>query len=131
MQHPPVQRRRTGTIAWILLVLASMVLIGTGLARTVFFIWVPEPVMLERARIGNLFITAGCTLSIATAAWSHFRGNRVWVTVIVGLPGLLVGWAALDDPYSLLRHLAAVVSFPLALAGVVEAIRVRGRRQDE
>jgi hypothetical protein len=33
------------------------------------------------------------------------------------------------DQHSLLRHLAAVVAFPLALGGVAEVIRVRGRRQ--
>lgn len=120
-----------GTMAWILLVLAALVLIGIGLARTMFFIWAPEPAMLERARIGNLFINAGCTLSIAAAVWSMIRGNRLWVTICAGLPGILVGWAALDDPHSLLRHLAAVVAFPLALAGVAEVIRVRGSRQRE
>jgi hypothetical protein len=49
----------------------------------------------------------------------------------VGLPGALVGWAALVNPYSLLRHLAALMAFPLALAGVAEVTRVRGRRQVE
>ncbi|MDQ0664733.1 hypothetical protein QFZ35_003231 [Arthrobacter ulcerisalmonis] len=37
----------------------------------------------------------------------------------------------LNDPYDLKRHLAAVVSFPLALAGVAEVIRDRGRRPRE
>jgi hypothetical protein len=68
-------------------------------------------------------------MSFAAAAWSHVHANRVWVTVCVGLPGVLVGWAALEDPYSLLRHQAAIVAFPLALGGVAEVIRVRGRRQ--
>lgn len=128
MKRPEI---RAGTIAWILLVLTSLVLIGIGLARTMFFIWAPEPAMLERARIGNLFITAGCALSIVAAAWSHLRGNPIWVSICVGLPGLLVGWAVLMDPYSLLRHLAAVVAFPLALGGIAEVIRVRGSRQRE
>jgi hypothetical protein len=116
-------------MAWVLLILASMILIGIGLARTMFFIWAPEPAMLEKARIGGLYISAGCVLSLAAGVWSHVRGNPVWVSVCVGLPGMLVGWAALEDPYSLLRHLAAVVAFPFALAGVAEVIRVRGRRQ--
>ncbi|WP_205754694.1 hypothetical protein [Pseudarthrobacter sp. NamE2] len=47
------------------------------------------------------------------------------MSVCAGLPGLLVGWAALDDPYGLTRHLAAVASFPLALAGIAEVIRAR------
>jgi hypothetical protein len=123
------RRRWSVTISWILLVLASMVLIGIGLARTLFFIWAPEPPLVEEARVGGFFIDAGCALSFAAAVWSHLRGNPVWVSVCVGLPGLLVGWAALMYPYSLMRHLAAVVAFPLALGGVAKVIRVRGRRQ--
>ncbi len=49
----------------------------------------------------------------------------------VGLPGVLVGWAALVQPYSLLRHLAAVVAFPLALPGGAKVIRARGSRKRE
>jgi hypothetical protein len=49
----------------------------------------------------------------------------------VGLPRVLVGWAALVQPYSLLRHLTAVLGFPLGLAGVAKVIRARGSRQRE
>ncbi|MGG6382212.1 hypothetical protein [Paenarthrobacter sp. NEAU-H11] len=42
-----------------------------------------------------------------------------------------MGWAALDSPYDLKRFVAAVVAFPMALAGIAEVIRVRGRRQQE
>ncbi|WP_205754635.1 hypothetical protein [Pseudarthrobacter sp. NamB4] len=34
------------------LVLTSMVFIGLGLARTMFFAWTPVPSMIEDARIG-------------------------------------------------------------------------------
>jgi hypothetical protein len=124
-----VSRRWAGTSAWILLALASMVLIGYGIERSDWHIWLPNPADQEETWIGSRYIFAGCGLSLAAAAWSHVRGNPVWVTVCVGLPGVLVGWAALLNPYSLLRHLAAVVAFPLALAGVVEVIKARGRRQ--
>lgn len=53
------------------------------------------------------------------------------MTVCVGLPGALVGWATMDSPYDLKRFVAAVVAFPMALAAVAQVIRVRGRRQDE
>lgn len=53
------------------------------------------------------------------------------MTICVGLPGALVGWATMVQPYSLLRHLAAVMAFPLAMAGTVEVIRVSDRRQNE
>lgn len=78
---PEAGRRKAGAIAWILLVLASLVLIAYGLAQTMFFIWAPEPAMLERARVGGLFISAGCALSLAAAAWSHLRDNTVWVSI--------------------------------------------------
>jgi hypothetical protein len=116
-------------MAWILLVLASMALIGTGLERTMFFIWAPEPALLEVARIGSRYLFAGCALSLAAAVGSHLRGNPVRATVCAGLPGILVGWLALMDAHSLLRHLAPVVAFPLALAGIAEVLRVRGHRQ--
>jgi hypothetical protein len=123
------RRRWTGTIAWILLVLSSMVLIGYGIARANWHIWLPSPAEQEEVWIGSRYIYAGCMLSLAAAVWSLLRGNPVWVTVCVGLPGLLVGWAAWVNPYNLMRHVAAVVAFPLALAGVVGVIRARGHRQ--
>ncbi|MGM9474221.1 hypothetical protein ACS5PJ_19710 [Pseudarthrobacter sp. YS3] len=122
-------RRWTGTITWALLVLASMVLIGYGIARANWHIWLPNPADQEESWIGSRYIFAGCALSLAAAVWSGARENRLWVTICVGLPGALVGWAALDSPYDLKRYLAAVVSFPMALAGVAEVIRGRGRRQ--
>lgn len=124
-------RRWTAAIVWVLLVLVSMVLIGCGLLETAFFIWAPEPAMLGRERTGGVLIAVGSALSVEAAVWSHVRGNPLWVTICVGLPGVLVGWAALADPYSLLRHVAAVVSFPLALSGVAEVIWAGGRRQKE
>lgn len=123
------RRRWTRTIAWILLVLASMILIGYGIVRADFFIWLPTPAEQEESMIGSRYIYAGCLLSVAAAIWSHARGNPVWVSVCVGLPGVLVGWAALVNPYNLLRFLAAVVAFPLALGGVAEVVWARGHRQ--
>lgn len=119
----------TLTIAWTLLVLASIVLIGYGIMRADWHIGLPNPVDQEKTWIGSRYIFAGCVLSLAAALWSHLRGNPVWVSVCVGLAGILVGWAALQDPYDLKRHLAAVVAFPLALAGVTAVLRGRGRGQ--
>ena len=124
-------RRRAGTIAWILLVLTSLVLIAYGIWHAGWHIWLPAQAEQEEVWIGNRYIFAGCALSISAAVWSGARDNRVWVTICVGLPGALVGWAALDSPYDLKRFVAAVVAFPLALAGIAEVIRVRGRRQRE
>lgn len=68
-------------------------------------------------------------LGIAASFWSHLRGNPVWVTICVALPGFLVGWADLVSPYSFLRFLAAVVAFPLALSGAADVLWARGRLQ--
>ena len=92
-------------------------------------IWLPAPGEQEEVWAGSRYIFAGCALPLVAAVWSGARDNRIWVTICVGLPGALVGLAALQDPYDLKRHLAAVVAFPLALAGGAEVIRVRGRRQ--
>ncbi len=85
--------RRTATVAWVLLVLASMVLIGYGIWHAGWHIWLPAPADQEEVWIGNRYIFAGCALSIAAAVWSGARDNRLWVTICVGLPGALVGWA--------------------------------------
>ncbi|WP_223252989.1 hypothetical protein [Arthrobacter sp. AFG7.2] len=126
---PLPRRRKAGTIAWILLVLASMVLIGYGIWRAGWHIGLPAQGEQEEVWVGRAYIFAGCALSLAAAVWSGARDNRAWVTACVGLPGILVGWATMDSPYDLKRHLAAVVAFPMALAGIAEVIRVRGRRQ--
>jgi len=123
------RRRWTGATLWILLVLASLVLVGYGIVRGGWSLWLPTPAQMEQSWTGSLYVYAGSAVSLAASAWSHARGNPVWVTVCVGLPGVLVGWAALVDPDSLLRHLAAVVSFPMALSAVAEVIWARGRRQ--
>lgn len=123
------QRRRAGTTTWILLVLTSMVLIGYGIWHAGWHLWLPAPAEQEQVRVGNRYIFAGCALSLATAVWSGARDNRILVTICAGLPGALVGWATLDSPYDLKRFVAAVASYPMALAAVAEVIRVRGRRQ--
>ncbi|MFD0047017.1 hypothetical protein ACFVGV_17685 [Pseudarthrobacter scleromae] len=125
------RRRRTATVSWVLLVLASLVLIGYGIWHAGWHIWLPRGTDQEEVWVGNRYILAGCALSLAAAVWSGARDNRLWVTICVGLPGALVGWATMDSPYDLKRHLAAVASFPLALAAVAEVIGVRGRRQLE
>ncbi|WP_457950172.1 hypothetical protein ACTAQI_06040 [Pseudarthrobacter sp. alpha12b] len=129
MAMSEARRRRIGTIAWILLVLASMIMIACGIWQAGWHIWLPGPAEQEEVWVGNRYILAGCVLSLVAAVWSGARDNRVWVTICVGLPGAFVGWAMMDSPYDLKRYLAAVVAFPLALAGVAEVIRVRGRRQ--
>jgi len=118
-------RRWAGTNAWILLVLASMTLIGYGIVHAGIWLWMPTPAAQEASSVGSRYIFAGWLLAIGASVWSHLRGNPVWATICVALPGFLVGWADLVSPYTL----ASVVSFPLALAGVAEVIWARGHRQ--
>lgn len=92
-------------------------------------IWLPVPAAQEQVWVGNRYIFAGCALSLAAAVWSGARDNSIWVTICVGLPGALVGWATLDNPYDLKRFVAAVATYPMALAAVAEVIKARGRRQ--
>ncbi|MBX7444516.1 hypothetical protein K4G53_11725 [Arthrobacter sp. MAHUQ-56] len=106
-----------------------MALIAYGIFRAGWSVWLPVPSEMERSRVGNLYVYGGCALSLAAAVWSHTRGNPVWVSVCVGLPGILLAWATMNDPYHLTRHLAAVVTFPLALGGVADVIWVRGYRK--
>lgn len=61
------RRRKAGTIAWILLVLASLALIGYGIWHAGWHIWLPAPAHQEEVWIGNRYIYAGCALSIAAA----------------------------------------------------------------
>ncbi|NUS34928.1 MAG: hypothetical protein HOQ04_00415, partial [Pseudarthrobacter sp.] len=100
-----------------------MILIGYGIGLAGWHLWLPAPAGQEESALGTGYIFAGCALSLVAAVWSLIRANPVWVTACAGLPGILVGWATLDDPYDLKRHLAAVVSFPLAISGVAQVIR--------
>ncbi|NUT70916.1 hypothetical protein HNO81_06970 [Pseudarthrobacter sp. C4D7] len=106
-----------------------MLLIGYGIVRAGWYLWLPNPAQQEQVWVGNRYVYGGCLLSVTAAAWSHLRGHKVWVSVCAGLPGVLVGWTTWDDPYSLLRCLAAVVTFLPALAAAAEVILARGHRR--
>jgi hypothetical protein len=54
-----VSRRWAGTSAWILLVLASMVLTGYGIGRAGWHIWLPNPADQEETWSGSRYIFAG------------------------------------------------------------------------
>ena len=46
------------TVAWILLVLASLVLIGYGIWHADWHIWLPSPAEQERGWAGSLYVPA-------------------------------------------------------------------------
>jgi len=124
-------RRRgwPGVLLWSLLVLASIVLMVSGLLRSMFFGFIPEPGLLEDARVGSLYLLGGSAASLAAAVWSFLRGHPHWVTASVAAPAILVGGIALLMPYSLARHLAAFVALPAALTGAIGGLADRGYRR--
>lgn len=120
--------RRLGwpeALLWALLVIASIVLMGIGLERAIFFGFRWEPEFIEDARVGGLFILAGSIASLGATIWSALRGDPRWITAFVAAPAVLVGGATLFDPFSLLRHLAAAVAFTFALAGIYAGLPAR------
>lgn len=126
-EHASVRRRGwTGVILWSILVISSIVLMVIGLLRSTFFGYTAIPEFVEDARVGSLYVLAGSAASIAAAIWSFLRGHPRWVTACVAAPAVLIGLIALVWPYSLLRHIVAVVALPGAIAGVIGGIVDRG-----
>lgn len=124
------ERRRGWPVSlfWALLIVASAVLIFMW--QTKFFIYAPEPALIERSRIGGRYILAGSVVSLVAAAWSIAGTGPLWVAAFVAAPAVLVGGAEVADPNSLIRHLAALVAFPFAFAfaGLFAGLRSRKSR---
>lgn len=128
--HASIRRRGwPGVIPWALLVVASIVLMVIGLLRSTFFGFTPVPRFVEDARVGSLYLLAGSAASLAAALWSFLRGHPRWVTACVAAPAVLVGGIALLMPYSLARHLVALVALPGAVAGMIGGLMDRGYRR--
>lgn len=92
-----------------------------------FFGYMPDPPVVEDLRVGRLFIFAAAVASLAAAALSVFLRHPRWVIAFVATPAILVGVASLLAPASLIRHVAAMVAFPLAIAGLYQGLRRRSR----
>ena len=70
--------------------------------------------------MGRVFMLAGSATSLAAAIWSQVRGNRLWVTICVAAPAVLVGMAMMImTPPSLTPQIAGLIALPAALAGLV------------
>jgi hypothetical protein len=111
------------TALWAALIGASLVLILMGLWRTAFFIYAPEPALIEKARIGALYILVGSVLSLAAAGMSAVLGHPKWIWACIAAPAVLVGGSTLMDPTSLIRHMTAFVAFPFAIAALYWGLR--------
>ena len=127
-QEPPAAKRGSwpGLILWAALIVTSIVLMSIGLWRAMFFGFMPDPALVEDLRVGGLYILAGGLASLAAVAWSVIMRHPRWVIAFVAAPAVLVGGAALIEPTSLIRHVVAVVAFPLAVAGLYWGLRHRG-----
>lgn len=87
-QWSDINRRWTGTFAWVLLALSSMVLIGYGIVSARWHTWLPSSEEQEDSWNGSLYIFAGCAVSLVAAGGSQVRGNPV---------GDRLRWAAGDS----------------------------------
>jgi hypothetical protein len=83
-----------------------------------FFIYAPEPALIEKARVGALYIFAGSIASLIAAVTSVFMKHPWWVWAFVAAPAVLVGGYELLDPTSLLRVIAAAVACPFAVVSL-------------
>jgi hypothetical protein len=111
-------------------VLASIVLMVIGLWRSMFILgYHPVPEFVEDARVGSLYLLGGSAASLAAALWSFLRGHPHWVTACVAAPAIVVGGVALIWPYSMLRHLVALLALPGAIAGIIGGLADRGYRR--
>lgn len=106
------------TAIWMLLVVASLVLVVMGLWRTMFFVYAPESALVEKSRIGALYIFAGSIASLAAAGLTVLMKRPWLISIFVAAPAVLVGGSELLDPTSLLRVVAAAVAFTFTIAGL-------------
>lgn len=130
-EHAPIRRRGwPGAILWSILVVASIVLMVTGLWRSFFIAgYHPVPGLEEDARVGSLYILGGSAASLAAAVWSFLRGHPHWVTAGVAAPAIVVGGVALVLPHSNLRQLVSLLALPGAVAGMIGGQVDRGYRR--
>jgi ABC-type enterochelin transport system permease subunit len=115
---------RMRSLPWAALVLGAIIVTAMALERTTFFDYAPTPEFLERLRVGRLIMLAGAAMSLAAAVWSQVRGNRLWVTICVASPALLVGMAIMimTTP-SRTPQIAGLIALPAALAGLIGGVR--------
>ena len=118
--------RRTFALAaerliWLLAVAATLLLLGAGLEKNVYFENTSEA--LREAAAGVRMIWAAATMLVGLAAYARWRGAPAWswglvLSAPVACGGLMVVWSE-----SLFPQLAFVVIGPLAaLAALVGAV---------
>ena len=101
-------------VAWSAFILVGLVLLGTGLDRTFL-----TGGALESARVGKTLILVGSVALVGAAVWARLMHAPIWSCALVAAPAVLVGGLTLFFGGSLFPHLSALVTFPVALAGLV------------
>lgn len=117
-------RRRLGwaglLITWSVLGVTGLILLGKGLGQTGYF--EPTEEALDRARVGDLLIFAGSVTTFAAAGWARWMHTPNWACVLVAAPAFLIGGLTLLFGGSLFPQLAALVAFPVGLAGLISGL---------
>jgi multisubunit Na+/H+ antiporter MnhB subunit len=106
---------------WLLAVVAALLLLGTGLAKNVYFENTPEA--LRQAAVGVRMIWAAAAVLVGLTAYARWRAAPRWSWMLVlsapvGCGGLMALWSG-----SLVPQLVFLVVGPLAgLAALVGAV---------
>lgn len=107
-------------VAWSALIAVGIALMYTGLRETGYF--EPTPEALDSARVGKLQIYAGSVALLVAAGWARMMLTPIWACILVVSPAVLVGGLTLAIDNSLLPDLAALVTFPVAVAGLISGL---------
>ena len=116
-----VRRRglmRAGVLVlWSAVIVLGLVLMGSGVGRTVYF--EPTSEALAEARTGDLLILAGSVCLLLCAAWGRYMKVPLWACMLVAVPSVLVGGLTLLWGSSLFPELSYLVAIPVAATGVI------------
>jgi hypothetical protein len=117
-------------LGWAITVTVGLVLLGTGLWRTVYF--EPTAAELARARTGRDLALAACTLlALAAIAAIPLLGHRtgpVIAAATVGLTALVCATLAMTTPNTVLPLLGALLLIPGSAITTVIALATARRR---
>ncbi|TFB63584.1 hypothetical protein E3N86_04470 [Cryobacterium sp. Hz7] len=107
-------------VVWSALIAVGITVMYTGLRKAGYF--EPTEEALELARVGKLQIYAGSAALVVAAGWARMMLTPIWACILVASPAVLVGGLTLAIDNSLLPHLAALVTFPMAVAGLISGL---------
>jgi hypothetical protein len=113
-------------MAWAVVAAGGLILLCLGLGQKFYFGSVTDA--FERDRLGNTLILAGGVLGLAAAGWSRYRGDPLWVTLLVAVPATVIAGLNLVAGDSLLPHIAALAAVPLGVAGITGGVVVGTHR---